>query len=81
MASRAYILVNFGSNVKRIRKEKGLSQEVLAIDSGLTQTYISQVEQGKRNLTLLNVAAIAITLGVSVSELVGDIEVTKVVSG
>lgn len=61
-----------GRNLKRIRKEKGWSQEELAFESGLHRTYISGIERGARNPTVLILAKIADTLEVSVSELVTD---------
>jgi bamHI control element len=49
----------FAENVKRYRKEKGLSQEELAFESGLHRTYISSIERGKRNISIENIAKIA----------------------
>ena len=43
------ILVSLGSNVRRIRKDAGLTQEELAIKCGLDRTYISGIERGLRN--------------------------------
>ena len=59
-----------GRNVKRIRKERGWSQEELAFESGLHRTYISGIERGARNPTVFILERIAATLGVSVAELV-----------
>ena len=42
-----------GLNVQRIRREQGLSQEELAFRSGLHRTYISGIERGVRNPTVL----------------------------
>ena len=59
-----------GRNLKRIRKEKGMSQEELAFESGLHRTYISGIERGARNPTVLKLAELAKTLRVSVDQLV-----------
>lgn len=59
-----------GRNLKRIRKQKGWSQEQLAFESGLHRTYISGIERGARNPTVMILARIAETLGVEVAELV-----------
>ena len=42
----------FGQNVRRVRKERGLSQEALADEVGLAVTYVGQIERGARNPTL-----------------------------
>jgi transcriptional regulator with XRE-family HTH domain len=44
-----------GRNVKRIRQEKGLTQEQLAELSGFSQQYISGLEQGRRNPTIVSI--------------------------
>jgi transcriptional regulator with XRE-family HTH domain len=54
-----------GGNVRRIRLKKGLSQENLADISGLSQQYLSGLENGKRNPTVITVYEIAQALGVS----------------
>lgn len=53
-----------GRNVKRIRLEKGLTQERFAELSGFTQQYISGLEQGRRNPTVVTVFELAQALGV-----------------
>jgi transcriptional regulator with XRE-family HTH domain len=64
-----------GRNVKRIRQEKGLTQEQLAELSGFSQQYISGLEQGQRNPTIVSLYELATALGVSHMELVDpDIE-------
>jgi len=52
-------------NVKRIRLEKGLTQERLAERSGHTQQYISELERGQGNPTIVSVHEIAQALGVT----------------
>ena len=59
-----------GRNVKRIRQEKGLTQEQLAEVSGFSQQYISGLEQGRRNPTVVSIYELATALGVSHMELV-----------
>ena len=59
-----------GRNLKRIRKERGWSQEQLAFESGLHRTYISGIERGARNPTIVILAQLAETLAVDVSEFV-----------
>ena len=54
-----------GSNVRRIREKKGLSQERLAEISGFSQQYISGLEKGDRNPTVITVYELAAALRVS----------------
>ncbi|WP_293682230.1 helix-turn-helix transcriptional regulator [uncultured Phenylobacterium sp.] len=42
----------FGRNVRRLRQDRGLSQEALADAVGLAVTYVGQIERGRRNPTL-----------------------------
>ncbi len=53
-----------GINVRKFRKERGLSQEALAFECGLHRTYISGVERGIRNPTVVIMEGIATALKV-----------------
>ncbi len=48
--------------VRKARKAAGLSQEALAFEAGLDRTYVSQVERGKRNVTIVVLARLAAAL-------------------
>ncbi|UTM21872.1 helix-turn-helix domain-containing protein [Dyadobacter fanqingshengii] len=63
------ILALFAENIKKSRKEKGLSQEALADLAGLHRTYIGMVERSEKNITLKNIERIAIALKVSIADL------------
>lgn len=63
------ILQLFGSHVKEIRLSLDLSQEQLAALCELDRTYISGIERGKRNLSLINILKLASSLNTSPSEL------------
>lgn len=54
-----------GLNVRRIRRKSGWSQEELAFESGLHRTYISGIERGARNPTVLVLGKLAEALVVS----------------
>jgi transcriptional regulator with XRE-family HTH domain len=66
-----------GRNFARLRKEKGFTQERFAELSGFTQQYISDLERGRRNPTVVTLFELANTLGVSHVDLVlpdGDVK-------
>lgn len=54
-----------GENVRRARVAAGLTQEQLAERSGFSQQYLSGLEQGKRNPTIVSLYELALALGVS----------------
>ncbi|TNE53866.1 MAG: XRE family transcriptional regulator [Bacteroidetes bacterium] len=59
----------FGQNVRRIRMDKGLTQEELAEGAGISQVQIARIEAGKINTSISTVVAIAKALGVKEDEL------------
>jgi transcriptional regulator with XRE-family HTH domain len=59
-----------GENVRRIRIQKELTQEKFAEVSGYSQQYISDLERGKRNPTIVTLYELAQALGVSHVDLV-----------
>lgn len=52
-----------------LRKAKGWSQEMLALESGISRSYIGGVERGQRNIALLNICRLAETLGIPPAKL------------
>ncbi len=59
-----------GENFARIRREKGYTQEQVEELSGFSQQYISDLENGKRNPTIVSLYELAEVLGVSHVELI-----------
>ena len=59
-----------GRNFERLRREKGFTQERFSEASGFTQQYISGLERGRRNPTVVTLFHLASTLGVSHVDLV-----------
>jgi transcriptional regulator with XRE-family HTH domain len=57
----------FGKRLAQLRKERGYSQEFLALESGIARSYLSGVERGQRNIALVNICILADTLGVKPS--------------
>ncbi len=62
----------FGTDVRRLRKARGLSLEELAERAGLSANYMGSIELGRRDPSLSSVKAIAKGLGVPVSQLIKD---------
>ena len=56
-----------GKRIKQLRKNKGLSQETLGYECELDRTYIASVENGRRNISIINLEKIANALNVSLS--------------
>lgn len=59
----------FGARIRELRHEQGLSQEDFAYNCGLDRTYISGIERGVRNVGLDNIGVLAVSLGLSLSQL------------
>ena len=66
-----------GQNVKRIRLKEGLTQEKFAEISGFSQQYLSSLENGRRNPTVVTLYELATALGVSHMDLVRPIKKKK----
>lgn len=64
----------FGQVVRRLRKERGWSQEVFAVKAGIHRTYVGEIELGKVSVSISKAAEIARALGVPLSELVREAE-------
>ena len=64
----------FGRILKQARVERELSQEKLALESGLDRTFVSMLERGLRQPTLNTLFSLARTLKMNPSELVGSLE-------
>lgn len=62
------IRVLVGSRIRFLRKEAGMSQEALGLKAGLDRTYIASVEAGKRNISIINVEKLSLSLGHSLTE-------------
>ncbi|KAB2799998.1 helix-turn-helix domain-containing protein [Brucella anthropi] len=59
-----------GDNFARIRKEKGLTQEQVAERSGFSQQYLSSLERGQRNPTIITIYELSLALETTYSSLI-----------
>jgi transcriptional regulator with XRE-family HTH domain len=64
-------------NLRRLREKAGLSQEELAARAGLARTYISGIENGRRNPTIIVLHDIAVQLGADPRELLNPDVIEK----
>ena len=62
-------VIAFGRQLKKIRKERKLSQAALAYEAGLATTQIARIELGEINTSLVTIATIARTLNIPLKEL------------
>jgi transcriptional regulator with XRE-family HTH domain len=63
-----------GWNLRRIRVEKGLSQERLALEASIDRAYVGRVERGQENVTVSTLEALSNALHVHVSEFFAEVE-------
>jgi transcriptional regulator with XRE-family HTH domain len=64
-----------GKRIHELRAAKKWSQEEFAHISGFHRTYIGQIERGEKNISFSNLVKVADVLGVTLSELLSDLEV------
>ncbi len=58
----------FGKRVRELRQEQGLSQEALAFKAGIDRTYMTSIENGKRNVSIQNIEKVITALEITVKE-------------
>lgn len=63
------VLTQFGSHLRKLRLERHLTQEELAERAGFSRSYYTEIETGKRNISLLNLYRLAQCLEVSLKDL------------
>ena len=64
----------FGDAVRGRREELGLTQEEFAERAHIHRTYLSDIERGRRNVSLINIEHIAIALDLPLSELFASVD-------
>jgi transcriptional regulator with XRE-family HTH domain len=63
------IRIRFGRRLQKLRKQRGWTQVQMAEQFGLDRSYLSDVERGKRNISVVNLEVIARGFGLSLSRL------------
>jgi transcriptional regulator with XRE-family HTH domain len=66
-----------GLRIKILREKNNISQKDLAYTSNLDRSYIASVENGKRNISIMNIEKIATALNVTLKEFFNDAEFDK----
>lgn len=68
-STESEVLKQLGQRLRDLRVSQGLTQEELAAQVGFTRSYYTEVETGKRNISVINLINLSRCLGVSVGEL------------
>jgi transcriptional regulator with XRE-family HTH domain len=66
------LLRTVGARLRKARRAKGISQEQLALTANLDRSFVSGLERGEFNVSLLVLAKLARVLGVKLTSLIGD---------
>lgn len=62
----------FGKKAKFFRKERGWTQEYLALEAGIDRTYLPGIEKGERNVSITVVEKLAVALEVEIKDFFDD---------
>lgn len=71
------VKLKIGRRIKELREAKGISQKDLAYDSDLDRSYIASVENGQRNISIVNIEKISTALGVTLKQFFDNGEFNK----
>ena len=67
-------LIKIGANIRNARKQRGYSQEEFADIAGFSRSYYTEIETGKRNMSVLNLIRIIEALNVDPNEIIGSLK-------
>ena len=67
-------LLKIGDNIRRVRKQRGYSQEEFADIAGFSRSYVTEIEIGKRNISILNLIKIIEVLNVDPNKIIGALK-------
>lgn len=66
-----------GQRIKELREAQGMSQKELSYSADLDRSYIASVENGQRNISIVNIEKVANALGVTLKDFFNDDEFNK----
>lgn len=66
------LLRRVGTRLRKIRRSRGISQEALALAADMDRSFVSGLERGEFNVSLLALAKLAKVLGVPIGQLIAD---------
>lgn len=66
-----------GQRIRELREAQSMSQKDLSYAADLDRSYIASVENGQRNISIVNIEKVAIALGVTLKEFFNDDEFNK----
>ena len=67
--NNADVLVGLGERIRKLRKKRGWTQEIMAEKIGMDRSFIADLERGKRNITILNLVVLAQGFDITLSQL------------
>lgn len=71
------IKLKLGQRIKGLREQTNMSQKDLAYAADLDRSYIASIENGQRNVSIVNIEKIAVALNITVKEFFNDAEFNK----
>ena len=70
-------MLEIGDNIRKARKQRGYSQEEFADIAGFSRSYYTEIETGKRNISVLNLIKIMEALNVDPNEIIGFLKLKQ----
>lgn len=65
-------LLSLGDTIRRLRRERGISQEALALLAEVDRSYVGRVERGDNNVAFLTLVKLAAALQITVTKLMKE---------
>lgn len=77
-AKKNSLFLQVGGNIRSIRKQQGVSQELLALKSRIDRSYVGRVGRGETNVSILNLCKLAKTLKVNPGRFFENIDLSEI---